>query len=164
MPAGSGWGYFILIVFLVNMLADILTLLVAATFLSLHTQTTSEFPTSSSCMPDPAGNKVAGPLAPDACSQANSTACCPLAPSAQEAKLQLPPADMTDLRVQSSPSSWWPSCWGRPSLPAHAAASRSHSTQPPTWLGGTEALSTTSLPTPITPGPARYGPWPCRRG
>ena len=36
--------------FLVNMLADILTLLVAATFLSLHTQTTSASLASSGCM------------------------------------------------------------------------------------------------------------------
>lgn len=49
--AGSGWGYFILIVFLVNMLADILCLLIAATFLKLLTQTTSGCP---ACMSDPA--------------------------------------------------------------------------------------------------------------
>ena len=49
--AGSGWGYFILIVFLVNMLADILCLLIAATFLKLLTQTTSGCP---ACMSNPA--------------------------------------------------------------------------------------------------------------
>ena len=44
MSVGAAWGYFILVAFLVNMLADILTLLVAATFATLLTQTTSEDP------------------------------------------------------------------------------------------------------------------------